>query len=538
VGEFDPPAVAALRRIYRALAGPETISSYWLTRKLLLRSLGFVYLIAFAVAVVQLVPLLGNVGLTPVEAWLDRLAGHHGSRSAAFWEVPTLLWFDHSDTSLRAIAIAGLVISVLVVLGLENAFAFLLLWILYISIVHVGQRWYSFGWEFQLLETGFIALFWCPWLALRMRPSDAHGPSRVPLWLYRWLIVRIMLGAGLIKLRGDPCWTELSCLDTHFATQPIPGPLSPWFHALPGWALAGGVLLNHLAELVAPLFVFGPRRVRHVAGVIIIGFQVALIVSGNLAFLNWLTMIPALACFDDQLLRRLLPSRWRARVPEVVERPPRKASHWAALAFAALVAALSLPVVANLLGRDQAMNKSYGRLHLVNTYGAFGSVGEERLELIVEGTDAEDPNDPDAIWQAYEFKCKPGAVDRRPCWITPYHLRLDWLAWFAALEVQHQGGLDREDWLLHLIYKLLHGDPVARSLLARDNPFADAPPRWIRVHVYEYRLAAPGGDVTWERESLGELISPIAADDPRLVDYLRRRGWLTDTARDSSSDRR
>ncbi|HVH99911.1 MAG TPA: lipase maturation factor family protein [Enhygromyxa sp.] len=531
MAEFDPPAVAALRRIHRALAGPDVRSSYRLTRKLLLRSLGFVYLIAFAIAVVQLVPLIGSVGLTPIEAWLDRLARHHGSRDAAFWEVPTLLWFDHSDVSLRAIAIAGLVISALVVLGLENAFAFVLLWILYLSIVHVGQRWYSFGWETQLLETGFIAVFWCPWLRLRAHagdpPTRTWGPSQVPIWLYRWLIVRIMLGAGLIKLRGDPCWTELRCLDTHFATQPIPGPLSPWFHALPRPLLSVGVLFNHVAELLAPLFVFGPRRARHIAGAIIVGFQVTLIVSGNLAFLNWLTIVPALACFDDQWLRRLIPSRWRERTPEPIEPPPRAASKWLALVFAAVVAWLSLPVLANLLGRDQAMNRSYGRLHLVNTYGAFGSVGERRLELIVEGSDAEDPQAPDARWQAYEFRCKPGAVDRRPCWITPYHLRLDWLAWFAALEDEHRGGLEREDWLLHLVYKLLQGDPVARELLAPDNPFADAPPRWIRVHVYEYRMAPPSSDATWEREWVGELIGPVSGDDPRLTDYLRRRGWIS-----------
>lgn len=529
MGEFDPPAVAALRRIHRALAGPPTSSSYWLTRKLILRSLGFVYLIAFWVAVVQLVPLIGSGGLTPIEPWLERLARHHGSRSAAALEVPTLLWLDHSDATLQVIALAGLLIAALVVLGLENAFAFVLLWILYLSIVHVGQRWYSFGWETQLLETGFIAVFWCPWLRLRVRPSDPDGPSQVPIWLYRWLIVRIMVGAGLIKLRGDPCWTDLRCLDTHFETQPIPGPLSAWFHALPRPALTIGVSLNHVAELIAPLFVFGPRRLRHGAGVIIVGFQAVLILSGNLAFLNWLTIVPALACFDDQWLRRLVPSRWRERIAAGPDPPPRPATRLAAIGFAVLVVYLSLPVVANLLGRAQAMNRSYGRLHLVNTYGAFGSVGERRLELIVEGSDAVDPHAPEAIWQAYEFRCKPGAVERRPCWLTPYHLRLDWLAWFAALEVQHRGGLEREDWLLHLLYKLLHGDPVARSLLAPDNPFAEAPPRWIRVQVYEYRLTPPGSDASWEREWVAELIGPIHGEDPRLEEYLRRRGWLTGT---------
>jgi hypothetical protein len=332
VDEFHPPLRRLLLAVWRVLDGPPTASSYRLTRRVLLRALGGVYLVAFLVAVVQLVPLIGSVGLTPLEPFLERVAAAQGGRRAAMWELPSLFWFDHSDTALMAVAILGLVISVLVVLGLENAFAFLLLWALYLSISNVGQRWYSFGWEMQLLETGFIAVFWCPWLDWRAG-SSRSPPSRVPLWLNRWLIFRIMLGAGLIKLRGDPCWTELSCLDHHFETQPIPGPLSPWFHALPDALLAGGVLFNHVAELIAPLFVFGPRRVRHVAGVVIIGLQVTLILSGNLAFLNWLTIVPAIACFDDQLLRKLLPRRWRERFGDEPEPPPRPGTRWASYLF-------------------------------------------------------------------------------------------------------------------------------------------------------------------------------------------------------------
>ena len=75
-----------------------------------------------------------------------------------------------------------------------------------------------------------------------------------------------MLGAGLIKLRGDPCWRDLTCLFYHYETQPIPNPLSRTLHFMPRWFHRAGVLFNHLTELVAPWFVFGPRRARHVAG--------------------------------------------------------------------------------------------------------------------------------------------------------------------------------------------------------------------------------------------------------------------------------
>src|SRR6185503_8889056 len=176
-----------------------------------------------------------------------------------------------------------------VLAGFANALLLLVLWALYMSYVHVGQDWYGYGWEIQLLETGFLAVFLCP--LLDARPFPRRPPPAPVVWLFRWVVVRIMLGAGLIKLRGDPCWQELTCLDTHFETQPLPNPLSPALHAMPHWIHALGVLGNHLAELVAPLFAFGPRRARHVAGLAMFAFQIGLILSGNLSFLNWLTLV-------------------------------------------------------------------------------------------------------------------------------------------------------------------------------------------------------------------------------------------------------
>ena len=162
------------------------------------------------------------------------------------------------------------------------------------------EVWYGFGWELQLLETGFLAIFLCP--LFDGRPFPKRPPPVVVIWLYRWLIVRIMLGAGLIKLRGDECWRDLTCLVYHYETQPVPNPLSALLHDLPVWFHKIGVLFNYVCELIAPFFAFGPRRARHVAGVLMVSFQLALILSGNLSFLNWLTIIPALACFDDSLL--------------------------------------------------------------------------------------------------------------------------------------------------------------------------------------------------------------------------------------------
>ena len=237
---------------------------------------------------------------------------------------------------------------------------------------------------------------------------------------------------GLIKLRGDSCWRELTCLVYHYETQPIPNPLSAWLHFMPEWFHKLGAIVNHLCELVVPFFIFGPQRFRHLAGTCLVLFQLFLIVSGNLSFLNWLTIVPALACFDDSFWTRVLPRRFTVWALSHRGAPLSFVQRVAAVSLAILVGIASIGPVGNLLSPRQIMNTSFSRLHLVNTYGAFGSVGRERLELVIEGTTSSEPSE-SADWHAYEFPCKPTRVDRRPCVITPYHYRLDWLLWFAAM---------------------------------------------------------------------------------------------------------
>ena len=469
----------------------------------------------------QLLPLLGSHGLTPIPLYLERLADRAGSRWAAFHRVPTLFWLDASDGFLQAMAWLGVVLSLPVLLGFANGVLLALLWALYMSFVHVGQVWYGFGWEIQLLETGFLAIFLCP--PLDPRPFPRRPPPIAIIWLLRWLAFRIMLGAGLIKLRGDSCWRDLTCLYYHYETQPIPNPLSRSLHFMPHWFNRSGVLFNHLTELVAPWFVFGPRPARLAAGVLMTAFQVFLILSGNLSFLNWLTLVPVLACFDDAFLMRLLPGRLvRASLhAEVVARPSR-VQQVVAAGVAALVAILSVAPVSNLLSGHQVMNTSFDPLDLVNTYGAFGSVGRERDEIVLEGTNDAVPGD-DADWRPYEFKCKPGDPMRRPCVISPYHYRLDWLMWFAAMSRP-----EAYPWTLHLVWKLLHNDRDTLGLLAND-PFPDAPPRFIRASLYRYRFAPPGdpSGAWWTRERLGTWLPPLSASDRRLTAFLESHGWRT-----------
>jgi hypothetical protein len=497
----------------RAAHAEDARPTYWLTRFLILRFLGAIYAVAFLIAINQIIPLIGANGLLPVGMFLKRVGESLGSPGAGFLHLPSLFWLAHSDAVLLDAAWIGFVLSCVVVAGFANAPLLAVLWLLYMSFVNVGQDWYGYGWEIQLLETGFLAIFLCP--LLDPRPFPKRAPPMPIIGLFRWLIFRIMLGAGLIKIRGDEVWRNGTALYYHFETQPLPGPLSRWFHFLPRPVLKSGVWFNFLAELVAPWFVFWPRLARHIAGSVIVTLQIILILSGNLSFLNWLTIVPALACFDDGFWSKLLPRPLVRRAEAVSARAePSRPMLTTAWTVAIIIAFLSIRPVLNMLSPRQIMNTSFDPLNLVNTYGAFGSVGRERLNVVFEGT--MDIPGQNANWKAYRYKGLPVALDKRPPQIAPYQLRLDWQMWFAAMSSPEE-----YPWTLNLVSKLLHNDPGALSLFD-GNPFPDKPPRYIRAVLYHYTFAPPGNPdgLWWNREQVGDFWLPaMSVNDPRLIEY-------------------
>ena len=504
------------RIVLRTPVNPPT---YWLTRFMVLRLLGIIYAVGFLVAINQLVPLIGEHGLLPVGIYIKAVSAALGSPGAGFVQLPSVFWFWHSDTALLTVSWIGFVLSLVVVAGYANIPLLGVLWFFYVSIVHLGQDWYGYGWEIQLTETGFLAIFLCP--LLDMRPFPKYAPPFPVIVLFRWLIFRIMLGSGLIKYRGDDIWRKGTALYYHFETQPIPGPLSRWFHFLPRIMLKWGVWFNFLAELAAPWFVFWPRMGRHIAGVVIVLFQLSIILSGNLSFLNWLTIIPALACFDDGFWAKILPRRLVRKADEAAanaeETKPMMVTAWV---VAGIVALLSIQPALNLLSPGQVMNSSFDPLDLVNTYGAFGTVGRERTNIVFEGT-TDDTTGGKARWKPYIYKDLPVLPDKQPPQIAPYQPHLDWQMWFAAMSTP-----DQYPWTYNLIWKLLHNDPDAVSLFD-GNPFPNKPPRYIRAVLYRYKFAKPGNPqgLWWERERIGDWIPALSANDPGLIKFLKYYGW-------------
>nr|XP_004557567.2 lipase maturation factor 1 [Maylandia zebra] len=514
--------------------------TYWLTRIVLLRSVAFIYFVAFSVAYNQNKQLIGEHGLMPCKSYLRSVKRYVGGKigMAAMAYTPSVLWFfdwSDMDANLDGIALLGMALSGFVlVMGMANMVIMLTLWVLYHSLVNVGQLWYSFGWESQLLETGFLAIFLCPVWTLSQVPHRCP-PSLICIWTFRWLIVRIMLGAGLIKIRGDKCWRDLTCMDYHYETQPVPNPMSYYIHRSPWWFHRFETLSNHFVELIVPFFTFLGRRLCMVNGAIQILFQVVLIVSGNLSFLNWLTIVPSLACFDDASLGFLFRSGAGAKKAvleiqseDVAGRTPAPTKGMLIrqvvnISLGILIGCLSIPVVTNLLSSRQVMNTSFDPLRIVNTYGAFGSITKERTEVIFQGTLSPDPKDPEALWEEYQFMCKPGDVYRRPCLLSPYHYRLDWLMWFAAFQTYEQS-----EWVIHIAGRLLSNDSTVLSLLDH-NPFQGRDsPRWVRGEHFRYKFSQPGSASAaqgkwWLRKRIGAYFPPVNLEG--LRGYFQSRNW-------------
>ena len=578
----------------------ELMTKHWLTRVCFLRFLGFLYLIAFLIALDQNEALLGEEGLTPSVNFMQRIMQRYTSSSSSlelqgFMQLPTLYWFFPPDKfHLNLLSWIGIVLSLMVIfLGAANIFVLFTMWIVYMSICNVGQTWYGFGWESQLLETGFLAIFMVPLFSLSKFPALTPTPF-VCIWGYRWLLFRIMIGAGLIKIRGDQCWRDFTCMQYHYQTQPNPNPISPLMHSTPNIIHTIETLGNHVIELLIPWLVFLPRSFRVFSGLCQIFFQIVLIVSGNLAFLNWLTIAPALMYFDDFSYRWMFSKETKLRVLQAhrqyaiyVDNKENKTSilvkvniyirRFVSGTILLLLAKLSYPVVLNLMSSQQAMNSSFDAFRIVNTYGAFGSITKVRTEVILQGT-LDSTITEQSEWKEFNFKCKPGDINRRPCVISPYHYRLDWLMWFAAFQNYHSC-----PWIVHLAVKLMRSDQLTSSLLAADgNPFSggssisnesnisssdSSPPKFIRAMHYEYRYNMnwiPGhrgrGNSNddsknrddnnamgkrenerekkdkderqgwergkwWDRKVIGEYMPPISLHDPSLHSFLEHHGW-------------
>lgn len=407
-----------------------------------------------------------------------------------------VFWLDQSDFAIQATCWAGAALSLLLIFNLLPRLSLFFLYALYLSLFYAGQEFMGFQWDLLLLEAGFLALL----LSMATKPG---------IWLLRWLLFRFMFLSGAVKLlSGDATWANLSALSYYFQTEPLPTPLAWYAHHLPQGVLAAATVATLVIELGLPFLIFGPRRLRFVSGFGILLLQLVILLTGNYAFFNLLTMALCLVLFDDAALRKVLPDRLTRFVQyQVRDVAPRKIVSFTVGAFALLIVFTGLVQLHAVFGGQVStpgawINGEIAPLRVVNTYGLFAVMTTTLPEIIVEGSE-------DGVhWREYGFKYKPGDVMRRPLWNFPHQPRLDWQMWFAAL-----GTASENPWFSLFLQRLLESSPEVTALLG-SNPFPHKPPAYVRALVYDYRYSSPeekkATGAWWVRQPKGIYYPAIA----------------------------
>ncbi len=470
-------------------------TTFYLSRWLFLRGLGCIYLIAFLSLWVQIHGLIGSNGILPAEQYLAAVRQQIGTEG--YYLLPTLFWLNPSDACLHFLCAGGVVLSLILIAGFLPTATLIGLWMFYLSLVAVGQAFLSFQWDVLLLEVGLLAIFFAP-LRIRDAFTRVSETSGAFLWLLRWLLFRLMFASGFVKLVSDAVWRDLTALNFHYETQPLPTWIGWYAHQLPEWLHKISVIGMFAVELVIPFLIFAPRRLRTIGCIGLIGLQVLILLTGNYCFFNLLTVALCLLLIDDVTWKGLLSKRFMPRF-QPAENSPHRYRRVCIAVVAMLLFVLSGVRFGGQLFRDVRFpDVAWIRpFRSVNTYGLFADMTESRPEIIVEGSN-------DRItWETYRFRWKPGELTTAPKWVAPHQPRLDWQMWFAAL----RGSYRNTPWFPHFIGALLQGKPEVLQLLA-ENPFPDTPPRYVRATLYDYHftdIATKRSEGTWwyrERKGL------------------------------------
>jgi predicted DCC family thiol-disulfide oxidoreductase YuxK len=459
---------------------------YELVSFLFLRLFGLITLSAFVSFAVQAQGLIGSRGILPLPEFISALAARFGPER--FVLAPIVFWLNDSDLAIQAVCWAGAGLSLMLVLDLLPRVSLVLIYAFYLSLLYAGQTFMAFQWDTLLLETAVVALL------MSFAPTSG-------VWLSRWLLFRFMFMSGVVKLiSGDPNWRHLSALGYHFLTQPLPTPLGWYAARLPTGVLKAATGAMFLVELVLPFLIFCPRRLRFVAAFGILLLQACILVTGNYNWFSLQTMLLCLPLFDDAALQGILPPRLVGRA----QAPARSRAPWQVVTIIVNATAL-LMVFLSLVQMDErfggsppelalTIDDAFEPFHIVSPYGLFAVMTTTRNEIIVEGSDDGEQ------WREYEFRYKPGDVERRPPWNIPHQPRLDWQMWFAALDDPQ-----RLPWFSRFLERLLENEPSVTALL-KTNPFPDKPPTYVRAELYDYTYAGDGDHAAgrwWDRRLAG-----------------------------------
>ncbi|MCH2136631.1 MAG: lipase maturation factor family protein [Phycisphaerales bacterium] len=495
-------------RASRALLGKVEIPDTWqLTRRVFLRCMGLIWLIAFLSLGHQLDGLIGADGLQPITGLIETFTAR--APDMGFMNLPTLQWFG-GDGLLQATWIIGVVAALSMVVGLVPLLSAALCWALYLSLVNAAGVFTGYPWDMLLLEAGLLAVCFSPGVVWLHSPR-ASRPSAFIRLLLTLLLIKLMVLSGLVKLSSqDPVWADCTALSYHYWTQPLPWWPAWWAMALPEWVLKLACEAMFVAELWLPWLLLLGRIPRLIAACSIIALQLGIAATGNYGFFNWLTIVLALAAIDDAMLLLLWPRAARHLFKVGVTSRPRWWRRCLVLAAGIFICSISLPrwywhasAMPNLVAQWSGM---WWPWHVASNYGLFATMTTTRPEVTLEvSTDNEH-------WTPVRFRYKPGPLDEAPRFCQPGMPRLDWQLWFDALAYErlHDAGVLTAStaWqrfrtnivLPDLTEALIRRSASVGSLLAPDQPHLTAG-NWLRWSLWQYAPAdsADTGDQWWTR---------------------------------------
>ena len=484
--------------------------TYFTARRIFLRGLGLVYLIAFVSLWVQIDGLVGERGILPAHDFFSAVRAEYGAR--AIFALPSLCWIDSSNAALHLLCASGVVASVLLISGFVPLISLISCFASYLSLTHAGQTFLSFQWDILLLETGFLAIFFAPWRLTLGRPALISG---IALFLLKFLLFKLMFMSGVVKLTAhDDCWWNLTALDYHYWTQPLPTAFAWFADKNSEWFKKFSVGFCLVVEIVVPFFVWAPRRLRLSAATLLIVLQIVIAVTGNYCFFNLLTILLCLLLIDDATWRSVAAIVGRGRLHESPTAASNRGYNFAALTILIITLPLNLWLCYTAIKPEVEWPRPIGFMYgyiepfrVLNSYGLFRVMTKERPEIQVEGS----ANGID--WLSYDFKWKPGDVNRAPRWNAPHQPRLDWQMWFAAL-----GSARQEIWFQRFMLRLLENEPAVTRLLAK-NPFSGKPPRYVRAILWKYEFSSSEErretGVWWKRREIGEYFPEVSLTDFR-----------------------
>jgi hypothetical protein len=453
--------------------------------------LGLIYFVAFGAFLFQIKGLLAENGILPVSTFLSWVKRRFGKRS--YWLVLSLLWLRNDNRALMGLIIAGILCSLGLMLGASPPFFLALVFVLYLSLVSVGQDFLSFGWESFLLEITFNAFF----LSLTTSPN-------MMIWIsINLLLFRFHFEGGVVKLLSkDPNWRNLTGVAYHYQSQPIPNTIAWYAHKLPMWFQKASTLIMLVIEIIVPFGIAGNEPIRMAVFGAFFSLQFFIWLTGNFSFLNHLTVVFSTLLIGNRYLSPFFQTPDPSTSPEVLDL-------LCTTVGTALVILQTVQIWQHFVHNPliHSWLRHLSPLHIINRYGIFAVMTTTRNEVVFEGSS-------DGVnWKEYTFFYKPSDIKKRPRRISPYQPRIDWQAWFLPL-----GGYRYDPWFEGFIYCLLKGTPEVLSLIEY-NPFPEKPPRYIRTLMYEYQFSSAEEKKKhgwwWRREYRGIFTHPVSLGSGR-----------------------